>query len=204
MKIKPLFLYILVIAVALIVILFYSKIENSESTETSTSNAEINDQQMPNDSVHAQFNQSSAPSSSNVSEAFKTRMRSLGEYVDKNPNDTVKVKEYADLLFAAHDPAKAMEYYKSILKKNPNRIDILMNLTLVNFNENNIGEAEKYTDQILQIDPDNLEANYNLGVIAVKKGNIELAREKWGKLVKNYPNTEIGKTAGVSLAKLNN
>ena len=204
MKIKPVFIYILVIVIAIIVILFYSKFENSETSQTPNGNVELNNEQMPNDSVHAKFSQSQAPSGNNVSEAIKNRMKNLEEYVNKNPNDTAKVKEYADLLFAAHDPTKAIEYYKAILMKDPKRTDIMMNMTLVNFNENNITEAEKYTNQILQIDPNNLEAIYNYGVIEVRKGNIQSAKEKWGKLVKEYPNTEIGKTAASSLEKLNN
>ncbi len=204
MKIRPVYIYISVIAIAVIVILYYSKYENSELSQNPSSNVDINNQQIPNDSVHAQFNQSNAPSGSNVSEAFKSRMRNLEEYVNENPNDTAKVKEYADLLFSAHNPVKAMEYYKAILEKDPKRTDVLMNLSIVNFNENNISEAEKYTDQILQIDPNNLEAIYNYGVISLRKGNIALAKENWRKLVQDYPNTEIGKTAKSSLDKLKN
>jgi len=204
MKIRPVFLYLAIIVIAILVILYFSRIENSEAEQSLPSNVEMNNQEIPNDSVHAQFNQNGTPSSNNVSESFKTRMKNLKEYVDKNPNDTAKVKEYADLLFAAHNPVEAMEYYKAILKKDPKRTDIMMNLTLANFNENNISEAEKYTKRILKINPNNLEAIYNYGVIAVRNGNLELAKENWGRLARNYPNTEIGKAAESSLQKLNN
>jgi tetratricopeptide (TPR) repeat protein len=204
MKIKPVFIYLTAIVIAIIAILFYSKFENSESSQTAITSVDINNEKMPNDSVHAKFNQMQQPSESNVSMEFKNRMKNLEDYVIKNPNDTAKVKQYADLLFAAHNPTKSIEFYKTILVKDPKRTDIMMNLTLVNFNENNISEAEKYTNQILKINPNNLEAIYNSGVIAVKKGNIQLAKENWGKLVRDYPNTEIGKTAASSLEKLNN
>ena len=198
MKIKPSILYLLVFVISIIAIIYVSNMENTEEV------IPIENSKMPSDEIHTNLNNSQQPTSGNVTSEFKNRMKNLEDYVIANPKDTAKVREYADLLGAAHNPTKAIDLYNSILIIDPKRTDILMNLSILTFNANNIAEAENYTIRILEIDPNNLEAIYNLGVIESRKGNLDLAKLKWQGIVDKYPNSETAKMARESLQKLNN
>ncbi|MFZ1290850.1 MAG: tetratricopeptide repeat protein [Melioribacteraceae bacterium] len=198
MKLKPIYFYLIIFLLAVIGIVYFSTKENSVEEEILT------EQKMPQDDIHSQFNNSQQPSGGNVTSEFKSRLNSLEEYVNKNPNDTAKVKEYADLLYAAHNPKKSIELYKTVLEKDPKRIDILMSLAILVFNENNFDEAEKYVNRILEINPNNVEAIYNSGVMEARKGNTQLAKEKWTRIVNGFPNSKLTQTAKASLKKLEN
>ena len=42
-------------------------------------------------------------------------MNELDSYIAENPSDTVKIREYAELLASAHNEDKAIELYQNIL-----------------------------------------------------------------------------------------
>ncbi len=197
MKNKIVYGYIAVFIIAIIAIVYVSS-EDSSVAEP----AQITNQQMPNDEVHTQLNNNEAASGSNVTAEFRNRLSALEEAVNKNPNDTKKIKEYADLLSASHNSKKAIELYNLIMEKEPKRTDVLMSLAFTSFNDNNLEEAEKYINRILKIEPANLEALYNVGVVEIRKGNREKAKTQWESIVSKYPNSELSKMAKASLEKL--
>jgi Flp pilus assembly protein TadD len=202
-KFKIAYVYILFVIAAVIVLIIVSDIGNTKSPSDNSAN-NISGKQMPEDDVHKgiQNPNSLPPSSQNVSESFKHELNSLKKEADNNPNDTVAVKKYADLLVASHKPHESIALYESILKKNPKRIDILFSLSFVYFNTGDFGKAEEVTNKILHLDRKNQQAQYNLGAIAASNGNSEEARRIWTKLLSENPNSELSSMINESLKNL--
>ena len=199
MKFKPLYFYgaVFIIVVAILIILS----QQSGNVENA-SNENLNTQQIPNDEIHSQLKSSETPGKNNVSQEFKHKMTMLQNEVEKNPTDTTKLLEYADLLAAAHKQKEAIEYYQQILSINPNRIDVLFSLSFIYYSLGDLNKSEEETKRILAIDPENNDAKYNLGAIAVTKGDKEKARDIWQRLAEKYPEDEIGIKAKNSLERL--
>lgn len=199
MKFKPLYFYgaVFIIVVAILIILS----QQSGNVENA-SNENLNTQQIPNDEIHSQLKSSETPGKNNVSQEFKHKMAMLQNEVEKNPTDTTKLLEYADLLAAAHKQKEAIEYYQQILSINPNRIDVLFSLSFIYYSLGDLNKSEEETKRILAIDPENNDAKYNLGAIAVTKGDKEKARDIWQRLAEKYPEDEIGIKAKNSLERL--
>ena len=199
MKFKPLYFYgaVFIIVVAILIILS----QQSGNVENA-SNENLNTQQIPNDEIHSQLKSSETPGKNNVSQEFKHKMAMLQNEVEKNPTDTTKLLEYADLLAAAHKQKEAIEYYQQILSINPNRIDVLFSLSFIYYTLGDLNKSEEETKRILAIDPENNDAKYNLGAIAATKGDKEKARDIWQRLAEKYPEDEIGIKAKNSLERL--
>ncbi len=197
MKIKALYIYLGIIVIALVTIIFISNIDEQEKN---IAGDEVS--QIPDDDIHQSFESNGQPSSTNVTPEFKSKMNELDSYIAENPSDTVKLREYAELLAAAHNEDKAVELYNKILKIDKNRIDILTQLAILHFNKSDFIKANEYLTKILNIDPQNLQAKYNLGVVEARIGDIAAAKKQWEDLLKNHPNTKMSDMAKESLEKL--
>ncbi len=197
MKIKALYIYLGIIVIALVTIIFISNIDEQEKN---IAGDEVS--QIPDDDIHQSFESNGQPSSTNVTPEFKSKMNELDSYIAENPSDTVKLREYAELLAAAHNEDKAVELYNKILKIDNNRIDILTQLAILHFNKSDFIKANEYLTKILIIDPQNLQAKYNLGVVEARIGDIAAAKKQWEDLLKNHPNTKMSDMAKESLEKL--
>ncbi len=196
MKIKPLYMYLggFIIFIAVMVLLVPKK-------NTALPNDAMNGQ-MPNDAVHGQMpnddvhkGMGSANGMGAMSEAFKKKEAELKDAVDKSPNDTLKVRQYAELLMAAHKPAESLKYLQQIVSKYPNRIDLLLDITYIYDIQGNAGAALETTNKILAVDKNNQPANFNLGVLMDKKGEKDRAKQIWTDLIKKYPGSDIAKLA---------
>ena len=196
MKIKPVYLYLGVFVIVILVFVLTSQ-------NGSNVGEQITSEQMPNDEIHKGLQNGETPGKGNVSSNIKHQMEMLAKAVEKNPDDTVQVKKYAELLASAHNPQKAVELYKSILNKNPNRIDILLGITFAYYNMRDLDNAELYTQKVLNIDNNNHEANFNLGAIAAARGNTAKAKEIWENVAKKFPNTAVAQIAENSIKSLN-
>lgn len=197
MKIKTVYIYLGIFALVIFIIILTT--QNSINQSGTKETTEI----MPNDDIHKGLNNGESPGKGNVSNNIIHQMEMLQKAVEENPDDTSQVKKYADLLASAHNPEKAVELYKTILNKNPKRIDILLGITIAYYNMSNLEKAEEYTKRILEIDKNNHEANYNLGAIAAGRGNTAKAKEIWEGIVTKYPNTNVANIAENSLRSLN-
>jgi len=199
MKIRLLYIYgsLIVLVVVLLIIFASNKTSNNTSDEISVEN-------MPDDDLHKGLKNptSQPPTKDNVSEKFRHQMEMLKKAVDENPNDTSRIREYADFLFAAHKADEAIPFYKRILKVNPKRTDILFSVSFIYYNKKDFDKSEEITNQILMMDKKNQQALYNLGAIAVAKGDIQKAKQIWTKLINEYPGTETSELAKNSLNKL--
>lgn len=107
------------------------------------------------------------------------------------------------MLTMAHQTSTAIELYEKLLKVDSKRIDALLQLTFLHFNEGKLDIAEEYTNRILKIDNNHQIGTYNLGAIAATKGDNKKAKTIWEGLVKKFPKTEIAHIAEESLKHLN-
>ncbi len=198
MKIKPAFLYPIILIILAAAVVVYTQYDSGSADSTPAPVSGI-----PDDDIHKSIPPGTeAPNKGNVSESFIHQLNMLKETVAKNPGDTLRVRQLADLLAAGHKGEEAIPLYRSILQKDPKRIDILFSLSQIYYLKSDFTETEKLTNNVLKIDPLNLQALYNLGAIAATKGDKEAARKQWDNLVKKYPETEIGKRAQESLSRL--
>lgn len=196
MKIKPVYIYLSIFVIAVLIIVTTSNTSNQEPEEP------VNTEAMPNDDIHKGLQNGATPGKGNVSGNIIHQMEMLKKAVEENPNDTIQVKKYAELLAAAHNPQKAVELYKSILVKDPNRIDILLGITFAYYNMRDMNNAEVYTNKVLSIDKNNHEANYNLGAIEAGRGNTSKAKEIWEDVIKRFPNSSVAQIAENSIKSI--
>ena len=196
MKFKPLYAYLGLIVI-LIALLFLFSRKNNDTTAR-----EITSQEVPNDDIHKGLKNSQAPNKSNVSADIIRKMEELKKAAEDNPNDTLKLKEYADFLSEAHKPDEAVRYYQKILNVNPKRTDILFSLSFIFYNKQDYNKSEEFTNRILSYDKNNPLALYNLGAIAATRGDKNKAETIWNKIIKKNPNTEAAKAAEESLSNL--
>jgi tetratricopeptide (TPR) repeat protein len=200
MKFKPIYLYgiLAVVAVAILIIVGTQNSSNPGQPPVT------NDQTMPDDDVHKQLkNQgSTTPGRENVSEEYKKKLTGLKEAVDKNPADTLALREYADYLSASHKMEEAIPYYEKILEISPKRADVHFSLAVIYFNMRDFKKCEDENNEVLTFDPENQMALYNLGAVAATQGKTARAKEYWNKVISVNAETETGKLAVESLSKL--
>lgn len=186
-------------AIALIagVIIF----SNSSNKKDETKN---NSSQMPDDEIHKSMkDQMSGHGSDDVMENVKHMMMQMQKKIEANPEDTLSMREYADMLAMGHKPDEALKYYQMILKKDSRRVDILFGVTNAYYLQQDYVNAELTTKQILKIEPKNLQAMYNLGAIAAQKGDKERAKQIFKEIVDKFPGTEAAQLAKDGITRLN-
>lgn len=193
MKFKPIYVYLGVIVVFIVAIVFFSGI-----TKKSNNTVSFNEgAQMPDDDVHGSMRSrgnGEMPGKENVMQEMKEKMNALKMAIEKNPNDTTKVREYADLQIA-HNPEEAIKLYERILKIDSKRTDILLQMTFTYYNIGDIDKSIEYNNKVLSIDKNNLFAQYNVGGLAQAKGDNKKAISIWKEIVKKYPKTEVAHIA---------
>ena len=197
-------LYLIIFAVAVTVLMIIIQNSGGDDSKKVIAPVDIANKQMPADELHKGLNNPTtpAPTKNNVSEGFKHELNALETQFNKNPNDTSVLRQYADLLAASHKQDEAISLYEKILKKNPERIDILFSLSFIYYGKGDFFRAEEMTKKILIYDKKNTQAMYNIGAIAASKGDSQKAREVWTKLVTDFPNSESTGLAKESLSKL--
>lgn len=208
MKIKPLYIY-LILALFIVIGIVAT---NYLSQDKVAAGNNIANQQMPNDDVHKNLpnddihkgmgNNPGSPSKDNVKEEFWKNLEKLKADVKNNPNDTAKVYQLANYLSQSHKPGDAVELYNSILKKDPKRVDVLMRLGLVYFQQHEYDKCESVTQKIITIQPNNSQAIYNLGAVKATQGKNDEAKKIWNDIIKRFPGTEAAEFAKTSIANL--
>lgn len=200
MKFKPVYIYGILTLLVIAVII----IATNQREEKITSMEDITNKEMPQDDVHKNLGKDNPMMHGQVkvNEEVKKQMEEMKAAVDANPNDTSKVREYADFLLAAHKPDEAIQYYEMILKKDPKRNDIRFSLTYIYYNKGDLNKAEEETNKILSYDKNNSMARYNLGAIEATRGNNEKARQIWNQLIQDEPKSETAELARNALSML--
>jgi tetratricopeptide (TPR) repeat protein len=200
MKFKLIYLYGILAVAAIIILVIISQQNSSDQQNPHLSN----NQTMPEDDIHKKiFEQGNTPpSKENVSEEYKKRLAELKEAVEKNPKDTVALKNYAEYLSAAHKMDEAIGLYEKILSVDPKRTDIHFALSIIYFTKKDLLRSEAENIKVLSYDPNNQMALYNLGAVTATRGNITKAKEFWEQVIEINSGSETGKLAKESLAKL--
>ncbi len=198
MKIKPLYIYLIVFAVFIAAFIIFS------GNGDKTSNPHEGMGQMPNDDVHKGIGSGQNPSSSNVTESAKKKLEDLKTSYEKNPKDTLTAREYAEMLSMAHQPEKAIEIYQNILSTDSKRSDIMLDLTFLYYNKGDFDKAESYTKSMLALDANNPYAFFNLAIIEHAKGDIPRAKKQLEETIKKFPGMQIAKDAQQLLDEINN
>lgn len=202
---KPIYIYIGGFVLAAVIIFTISQNSDLKNGYVSAPPASgITDKTMPQDSIHKGLLNplSQPPDKNNVMASIKQHMDELRKAAEVHPRDTLKMREYADFLAAAHQNDQAVIYYKKILKVNPERIDILSSLVFLYFSSNNFNEAELYLNKILAVDKNNVEAMYNLGAVSANKGDKVRAKQLWSRIINDYPSSSLVQKAKDSIAQL--
>ena len=198
-NIKPIYIYGAGIIIAALVFIFLSQ---KDATDVVKNAPGITSKQMPNDSIHKGLTGGMQPGKDNVMEEVKQHLEMLKKAVNESPNDTLKIKQYAEFLAAAHQQDEALVYYNKILNVNPKRIDVLFSIAYIHYSKQEFPEAERYLNKVLLYDKDNVQAYYNLGAVAASKGDKVKAKEIWSKLIKDYPNAHISELAKKSMNEI--
>lgn len=200
MKFKLIYLYGILAMAAVTILIVVGIQESTGPTEVPVNN----DQTMPDDDVHKQLKNpgGNTPGKENVSEEYRKKLAELKEAIDSNPSDTLAMRNYADFLSASHKMNEAIPYYEKILEVNPKRADIYFSLALIYYNKQDFLKCEEANNKVLSFEPKNQMALYNLGAIAATRGKKDIAKELWNKVTNINPESETGKLAKESLAKL--
>ncbi len=199
MKIKTVYIYgtiAIIVAFVLIVSAIQSSSNNGVLTHSET--------KMPADDFHKSIsdNPNQQPGSSNVTSETLSKLNELKKQFESMPDDTTRIREYADFLSMSHKQNDAIPLYEKILSNDPNRIDILFSLTFIYYNQNNMDKAEEFTKRILSADPANVQALYNSGAIQASRGNKVKARKIWEDLISSFPASETTELAKNSLKQI--
>jgi tetratricopeptide (TPR) repeat protein len=197
-NIKPIYIYGAGIIIAALVFILLSQKDASDAAKNSSDAA---NKQMPNDAIHKGLG-GKQPGKDNVMEEVKQHLAMLKKAVDESPNDTVKIKQYAEFLAAAHNQDEALIYYNKILNVNPKRLDVLFSIAYIHYMKQEFPEAEKYLGKIISYDKNNVQAYYNLGAVAASKGDKVKAKEIWTKLIKDFPKGQITELAKKSMNEI--
>jgi len=200
MKLKLIYFYGLLVLAAVALLIIVGIQETSDSTEAPV----VNNQTMPDDDVHKELKNQigNTPGKENVSEEYRKKLAELKEAVDKNPTETLAMRNYADFLSASHKMNEAIPYYEKILQINSKRTDIYFSLALIYYNKQDFLKCEEANNKVLTYDPKNQMALYNLGAIAATQGKTDKAKGFWNKVVSINAESETGKLAKESLGKL--
>ena len=200
LKLSPVIIYPAIMVVAAVIIIVFSSDLTSEKKNEQV--GPITTETLPNDDIHKNMGKETPPSKDNVITGVKKRMEDLKVEVEKNPNDTAKVRQYADFLAEGHGQAEAIKYYEMILKKDPKRVDILQSLGYIFYIQQDLNKAEAYIAKAYSLDKTNFQAFFNLGAIAATKGDNEKAKKIWKEIIAKHPNEEVAKLAQEGLRQL--
>lgn len=195
MKFKPIYIYLILLFVALATIITNSSKEDKIIDES-------NNNMIHNEDHESAIMNSQTPSSANVSSSYVEKMNEFTKRLIEDPNDTLVLREYADFLAVGHKEEEAIINYKKILEVDNKRIDILKKTSLVYFNLGKFRETKEYIVKILSRDAGNTEAIYNLGVVEARIGDLDAAKKQWEDLIANHPNTKMSDMAKESLERL--
>ncbi|MCX7797460.1 MAG: tetratricopeptide repeat protein [Melioribacter sp.] len=197
MKFKPVYVYIVLLLAFIVSLMIFSP-RAKQKAEISAHG------QMPDDEFHRSITSENKniPSKENVAKEAIEKLNQLKDDYEKNPNDTLKTRLYADMLMLSHQEEKAIELYEKILNVDKNRVDILLHLNYLYFNKGEIDKAENITMQILKIKKNFPLALYNMGVISQVKGDTKKARFYWNEVIKIEPNGKLAKNAKMMLDNL--
>jgi tetratricopeptide (TPR) repeat protein len=200
MKIRPIIIYLSVFVVFVVALIIFSNMAKKSNNPENLSGS-----QMPNDQIHKGMNSEgmgNTPSQSNVMQEAIEKLNKLKVEYEKNPSDTLKMREYADMLTLSHKSEEALNIYNQILTRDAKRVDVMLQQTFIYFNDGKFDKALEATNKALKIDNNHAVSKYNLGAIYNAMGQKEKAVSIWKEVAKNFAKTEVGHIAEQSLKQI--
>jgi tetratricopeptide (TPR) repeat protein len=194
-KIKTPYIYLSAIVLVIAGLIFFTQYDKKTPAPEKVASDE-----MPDDEIHR--NLKNQHGKMGVNEETKKMMQEFEDALKKNPNDTAKMREYADFLAMAHKIDQAQSYYEKILSLDRKRKDILLSLSTIHFNRGNLDKAAELTNEMLKLDKNDFTAIYNLGVIEATRSNYDIARKHWERVIKESKDSTLKTAANKSLEML--
>ncbi len=141
-----------------------------------------------------------APAAQSGPSASQEAQRLLAELEDKarqNPKDVKALTELADYLLDQRLFARAADTYSSILDIEPQNLDIRTRLATAYFFQGMTKSAIKEYRSIIEAEPTKIEAHYYLALALShsEPPDVEGAVNSWKEVVKQAPDSEMGKKA---------
>ncbi len=199
LKLSPKTLYPLVVGIlviSLVAIVLFSNKGKKEFSNNSVENSEVSQ------GSGAQMKNGVAPSKENLSPNYTSELTKYKSAFEKNPNDTLAIREYADFLAASHKPIPAKELYNKILKLNPKRIDILYVLAAIAIDEKDFTSAYANLQKVHKYAPGNIEALFDLGGVSTELGKNDEAKKYFEEVISKNPGSELAVESAKMLKKL--
>jgi len=108
---------------------------------------------------------------------------------EKNPEDPFLNKEFEEpnyleyieglMLLALNKPGKALPLLEKVQKKNPNSLDIALNIAKIHKLRKNFSKAEKQYIKALAIDERNSIAHHGLGISFLRQNKVDAAIDEF-------------------------
>jgi cytochrome c-type biogenesis protein CcmH/NrfG len=129
-------------------------------------------------------------------------LKELEVQLQKKPGHLPVLMRMAQIEHDRGELAEAATHLREALVSEPANADVHLELGRVLYEKGDRNEALKETEQALAINPKHIDAMYNLGAIHANLGETERARSYWEKVIESAPESESGKKARESLARL--
>ncbi|GMU90319.1 MAG: hypothetical protein AMXMBFR49_25240 [Chlorobiota bacterium] len=197
MKFNKMYVYILILVFAVAGVVIVATMSGGKKEAPALTEGA----QPPADDMHSGLGDGTQPGAGNVKEDIKQKMADLEKAANENPNDTVKLLEYAEFMGMAHQTDKSIDGFLKYLKINPKNADVLIKVSSLYYQKQDFNNALTYINRALQIDPKNTESIYYLGMIEKSSGNAAKAKSTWEKLIKEYPGSQGAKLAEEEMKK---
>lgn len=127
----------------------------------------------------------------------EARVAELETMLEKDPDDIGAKRELAELHNDAGLWNEAADYHQQVLDQEPDDIDALLALGVIQFNMGDTDAAEASWLRAVDVDPQLPEPYFNLGFAYLGKepAQNDRAKEMWEKLIAVAPDSELAQTA---------
>ena len=119
-------------------------------------------------------------------------IKSLEAKVENNPDDLNAQLSLSHLLNDSGFYEKAIENYKKYLLKDPNNVDVIIDMGVCYFQVKDYNSAILVMEKGISINPKHQIAHFNLGIVNSAKGDISKSKEYLKKAINIDSNSDIG------------
>jgi cytochrome c-type biogenesis protein CcmH/NrfG len=120
-----------------------------------------------------------------------SKIQTLKEIVDKDPNNFSAWVELGNLYFDSDQPKEAIEAYSKYLAIKPDNPDVITDIGIMYRRLGEIDHALREFRKAAQSDPKHINSRYNIGVVLLHdKQDIKGAIKAWEEYLKVDPNSE--------------
>jgi len=129
-------------------------------------------------------------------------LKELAVQLQRKPGHTPVLMRMAQIEHDLGKLAEAAGHLREVIRNQPANADAHLELGRILYEKGEWSEAIAETEKALAANPKHVDALYNLGAIYANAGNTERARSYWKTAVDADPQSDSGKKARQSLARL--